>query len=579
MLTWKLTFIFYCFALFICLPNSYAAQISINDIAAIKDPKKQMETAITLSWNPNFGRDTIQQPLELKQLLRIKNPKIKLVYYLLLADLYSVSFDQCNERSKQYFTRAENYADSLQNPALAAMVAIRYGAYYHTYRQTVQAMPYFLNASTLLQTTPLTQIPLANVHMQFLASFYAYLDMPKEANSFLTAALHYARPHTREKINTYTMLGLNYFNLKEYKHAETFYNLAYLDAQMRKDSVWIGIVNGYLANIAAIKLDHKRALALTQSNVYYAYKHKEHLNYMHASLDLADRYISLKEWGQAKEAIAQAMHIFENKPYFIAYKYRAYQLLTDITLATKDKDQALEVFQKQQFYAKAMDRDNNILSFQKSTWERAAQNHQNTIEKNKLTYQKNFYISLIISLLAFICMATILFFINRSRQKIIIKSLALEKEQMQLILAKKASDSALEEAREAMEQFIVQQQANDQTIEDLKLLIENEQNLTKEQSLELQINLDQLLNSHLMTDEKWIHFKLQFNTLYPNYIKEQQQEFPQLSDYHLRLLVLQKLELSNQSMANLLGITVAGIKKAKQRFYAKYPAAKNKTEG
>ena len=78
-----------------------------------------------------------------------------------------------------------------------------------------------------------------------------------------------------------------------------------------------------------------------------------------------------------------------------------------------------------------------------------------------------------------------------------------------------------------------------------------------------------------MTDEKWIQFKLQFINIYPNYISDLQQLLPQISDYQLRLLVLQKLGLSNQSMANLLGITVAGIKKAKQRFYAKYPDAKN----
>ena len=45
--------------------------------------------------------------------------------------------------------------------------------------------------------------------------------------------------------------------------------------------------------------------------------------------------------------------------------------------------------------------------------------------------------------------------------------------------------------------------------------------------------------------------------------------FETLTDSNLRLVILMSLQLSNQQISNLLGITVDGVKKAKQRLKKK----------
>ena len=73
-----------------------------------------------------------------------------------------------------------------------------------------------------------------------------------------------------------------------------------------------------------------------------------------------------------------------------------------------------------------------------------------------------------------------------------------------------------------------------------------------------------------MTDENWLMFKNSFIKEEPqlyNYIKT---NFSDLSESNLRIVLLHKIGLKNQEIANLLGITIHGVKKAKQRLRLKY---------
>lgn len=78
-----------------------------------------------------------------------------------------------------------------------------------------------------------------------------------------------------------------------------------------------------------------------------------------------------------------------------------------------------------------------------------------------------------------------------------------------------------------------------------------------------------LTESHLMTEEAWYDFKLNFSQKYPYFICNISQEFPELTETNLRYITLEKLGFKHQEIANLLGITIDAIKKAKQRLKKK----------
>ena len=83
------------------------------------------------------------------------------------------------------------------------------------------------------------------------------------------------------------------------------------------------------------------------------------------------------------------------------------------------------------------------------------------------------------------------------------------------------------------------------------------------------LNLEKLLQAHIMTTESWNSFKKLFLKVHPGFFINLSKKHPQLSSTDTRMLALIKLGLNNSEMANMLGITVEGVKKAKQRLRKK----------
>ncbi len=82
-------------------------------------------------------------------------------------------------------------------------------------------------------------------------------------------------------------------------------------------------------------------------------------------------------------------------------------------------------------------------------------------------------------------------------------------------------------------------------------------------------HLEELMQAHIMTDGSWLEFKKIFLKVYPNFFFGIKKNFLSLSETDMRLLTLIKLQLTNKEIANMLGITVEGVKKAKQRLRKK----------
>jgi hypothetical protein len=81
--------------------------------------------------------------------------------------------------------------------------------------------------------------------------------------------------------------------------------------------------------------------------------------------------------------------------------------------------------------------------------------------------------------------------------------------------------------------------------------------------------LQQLTNSTILTDEDWQQFRLLFEKVHPRFIQDQKTQFPDLTSAELRLLVLEKLNLTTQEMANMLGVSRNTINQTKVRLRKK----------
>ena len=82
--------------------------------------------------------------------------------------------------------------------------------------------------------------------------------------------------------------------------------------------------------------------------------------------------------------------------------------------------------------------------------------------------------------------------------------------------------------------------------------------------------LEKLSNYSILKDEDWHEFKLIFEKVYPNFIHELKQESEDITPAEIRLLVLEKLNFSQDAMANNLGVSKQAIYQTKYRLRKKY---------
>ncbi|HEX6915612.1 MAG TPA: 7TM diverse intracellular signaling domain-containing protein [Chitinophagaceae bacterium] len=81
--------------------------------------------------------------------------------------------------------------------------------------------------------------------------------------------------------------------------------------------------------------------------------------------------------------------------------------------------------------------------------------------------------------------------------------------------------------------------------------------------------MQQLMDSIILTDEDWRAFRQLFDKVHSGYIYRIREKYTGLTESDVRLLTLMKLRLTQQEMANMLGVSQDAVRKAKQRLKKK----------
>ena len=143
-----------------------------------------------------------------------------------------------------------------------------------------------------------------------------------------------------------------------------------------------------------------------------------------------------------------------------------------------------------------------------------------------------------------------------------------EHKRKELVLSEKLRvDEELKNAGLELQYFTENLKQKNEVIEEFKTEIEHLhlQNIT----IADKEGLENLINAHIMTDENWDSFRKLFSKVHVGFFENIKKKYPNLTVSDARILSLIRLELSNSEMANMLGITIEGIKKSKQRLRKK----------
>lgn len=402
-----------------------------------------------------------------------------------------------------------------------------YGTIANLFKETGQYPEAFKNADKGLNIAVAIkdtahQIALLSLKAMFTRSSHLFKHQTGPDNSIdlNMAALKMAESNNNyAKIRTrlYDNICQYYKDIKDYKQA--FY---YGDK---------GVVN-------AMKFKQQRSLTYSYSwlgqSYYFSGDHARGLDYLNKALQIS---INLKEPYRVMEIHG---HIY------------------DCYLETKNYNEALTHYRRMwtmRDSLKVVDNGNKITELQ--TKYQTAQKDKEISDLEAKNMLRNAIVVILVLLLIIIVLVY-----NRERKR---KALAVSEG--------RRIDGELKSAVIELQYFTENLRQKNELIEEFKAEIEHLQlqNITTADKE----SLDNLIHAHIMTDKNWDSFRKLFSKVHVGFFENIKKKYANLTASDARILSLIKLELSNNEMANMLGITIEGIKKSKQRLRKKMELEKD----
>lgn len=537
------------------------------------DSIKNSEVESIINSLNNYNKDTTLVKKHLASKLEIAKKTNDLpilwAYNILMADVSSMFYDKSNPITDQYYREALDLIKNENYPELEFITASHQGYYNFIYRNISDAFPYFLHANYLQGQIDINKTPLLKQHYKYIANFYSYIGNHQRAIEYLKIILPFTKENSRERIDLLNSIGMyskHSFNNHQALH---FLNEAMKEAKEAKDSVWIGIMYGNLSDFSWKEGNIEQTFDYLKKNIELSLRYEEHLDAMRSSLKIATLYLSLNKIKEASRYVQDALNLMQDKPYFLSYRVDAIKCLADI--AAK-KGELLEEAKYLKQYIKLkeeLDKQNNNEEIKKISWRFEVEKYDQTIASNKLKEKELKRTYSFVGLSIFLIAIVIILLIYSSRNKIKIENVELEKNKMKLDYDKQLLDKELVTVKNSLSEFTKTITENNLTISQLRKELANSTSIDETTKNKVSEELNNMLKSHLMTQERWYDFRHEFDLIHPNYLTDLKQNYPVLTENDLRIISLMKLNLNNKSMCDLLGISLEGVKKAKQRLKKK----------
>jgi tetratricopeptide (TPR) repeat protein len=429
--------------------------------------------------------------------------------------------------------------------------------------------PKLLQVIDKIKKTPANEIILPGESFKKIGWMLQTLEDYPESLYYLNLAKKHTAKNTAGYASLIDNIGMNYFRLGNDQEAESYFNQAGVLAKQIQDELQYAKALGNLALVKQKKGDLLPAISLLKKDIEISEEHKSNQNTMYASILLAELYVENKELNQAEKVLKKAAEIANSKSYFKKAELQIIKLKLAILDQQKRSDNELVLRRRMVVLEDSLKNKDGDLAIRNANWIIQKTKFQQNINKttNQVKHEtaiKKSYAIVIV--LAFMSALFIFFSLKkqlRNRQRQYNQKVNLLK------LEKIKIEQKLHETNENFNAQV--DYLKDKNIQIKKLKVEIEQ-IKKSSSHYLEKEkgqLNTLLESHLMTENNWNTFKREFQKEYPEFSRLLQQDFPEITDANKRILLLQKLNFSNNEIAELLGITPDAVKKSKQRLKKK----------
>lgn len=556
------------FPLFILLPLSIFAQSHQKDQTA----EQQVISSLTAKYPQvkNNAQLKIALAKEL-QALQVKTPKVaEIIANVFIANKNAKLTDELNTTSTALFKKALVSAKQINRKDLELWVTLQYGFYLYSYRKYESSFPLFMSVIKYLDEGAVKHIIQTSETYTKTAYFLMTAgDYPK-ANEYFLIAKKYTDPKGKELASITDNLGVVSIRQGNLAKAEKYFKEALVIAKAIKDTLRYGKT---LGNIAELKFKQKKydtAIVLLKQDIAISKKLENIQNTIYALVLLGKVYLEKGNLKEAKQQLEFAKNDVAKKSYLKSSAYEINSLILEIAKQTGDHQTELTARRNLEELKDALVHLDGREAIMKVGWEMEKKKLELSVQEEKAEREKETLIKIITLVGCLLLILLIVFVIRHYQQKIKNEKADYDKKILGIMLDKVSSEQRLSANHQTLKSYKAYLDERNSQIEKLEIEISK---IKKSSALYLNTystKMQDLLDSHLMNNNSWQDFKNLFIATYPAYYNFLRQSFPNLTDSHLRIVFLSKLEMNNVEIARILGLTLDGVKKAKQRLRKKY---------
>ena len=473
-------------------------------------------------------------------------PKELLIWHQIAGDIYK-SIPNAQSNTLFHYRQALELAEKLNNLPETIANLLRIAELYRVVGLPELAYSHAINAEKLCHDPRnLTKLPFASDYLYQISDHYIRVGRRERANNCFRLAIehnHFSNPYPQ--IYAYNNWGVNNIEMGRYKTALYLLDQGIAVARKHQIAVWVSIMTGnkgwaYFemnqledakkmlsyeletgaqldSNSAARAAQSLAEIAVKQGDPDQAFKMLEHSAALAPSIAREPKNIHL--W-----ANAYAM----TKNWQEAYRY------TSIAKQEEIKRGEQKIEEEKRLYK-------NLTHFLDQEYDLRQRTNQLAFEEKQTRKRLLFLVLVFLGAIA-IGIA----FLWR------VKKLS-HKNEIELQLE-------VQDLKKQIEHF-------QNTLRELTPNPNLNTNLIQVQQV-LELN-QYLQRTKLLTEQSWREFRFLFEQLYPDFLQKISTHAAQFTPAELRLLTLSKLDLKNQEIAEILGISMDGVKKGKQRLKKK----------
>ena len=551
--------------LFLLLPSSITAQISLSDVQSEKTVIER------LAKRYSNIKDTNELSLELKKELSILDNKSSII----LTNVFKANFtadikDELNSTSDSLFKEALQQTKQANRADLELWTTTQYAFYLYTYRKYEASFPFFIFSIRNLDRIDTTLIISPCETYKKIGFFLMTVGDYETANNYLLAAKKYVSQNSSELASILNNLGMVNLKTKKLAIAEKYFNETIAVATASKDQLTYAKALGNIAEIKLAQKKHNEAIKLLNSDILISKKLDNTKNTIYAMVLLGKVYLAQGNISKANELLHEAETYAQSKTYLKSSDYEISSLILQIAKQTGNTKEELSSRRNLEALKETLAEMDGQDVIGKVRWAMEKQKLQFGIEDEKAKRERETFAKVIALISCFLLLVVIFFVVKRFRTKIIIEKTEYDEKISKLSLDKETSEQKLiinHQTLQSYKTFLIEK--NEQ-IKELEDEIAKIKQTSSAYSDNYQGKIQELLNSHLMDSESWTAFKTSFIQSYPQYYHHLTKNFIGLTDSHLRIIFLSKLEMSNIEIARILGLTLDAVKKAKHRLRKKY---------